>query len=227
MQLGKIPGEKVASLSEHNAFHTSGSANLNISPSSMAFIRDHLISIENGETIKLFFNSHKCPNVLKSTAGFIKLEEYKDGCIIEFDHISDMVVNIDAISTMNSVKDLLKTKDNPSRTPTEFYAEMMACLLEISIPYSSFVEMLFANMFVTKYDSKNKKNCEFWRYNQDKKIIKKFGDKNIAYNISPLLGLLYQPNVKTLEESAELDSLDVNKDKNLNIYERIWLGVFD
>ena len=98
----------------------------------------------------------------------------------------------------------------------------MSCILSVGNPYSSFVEMLFANMLITKLE-KSQNIIEFWRYNQDKPIILKLGHTNMAYHISKLLGLLYHPNKKTLSDITIMNTLQEQAD-NLNIYEKIWLG---
>jgi len=94
----------------------------------------------------------------------------------------------------------------------------MTAILEVGTIYSSFVEILLANMFVVDYDNKI-----FWRYNQDKDPTYKLGDKGLAAYISSRIGLLYQPNKNTIEKISleELEDVDLN---NLTIYEKIYLG---
>ena len=101
---------------------------------------------------------------------------------------------------------------------TNFLLEMMEIVLQVGTPYSSFVEMVFANMFMT-----NKKNREFWRYNPDKKIVIKLGDKILSRNLSKLLGLLYVPNKNTISQVDKLNELDLDT-MDLTIYEKIFLS---
>ena len=198
------------------SFHTSGSANLDISDSARKFITDHIIDIRNDEnSIILYFNNSDFPKSLFKINGFNKIE----GNSIIFDNHNEEIINIDAVSIMKNVKELLKSIVNPKKTPSEYYEELMGYILEVGKLYSSFVEMFFANIFVC-----DKKATEFWRYNQTKSIYKKFGDTTISQNISKLLGLLYQPNKKSLEQITEFEDIDLKDTSNLNIYEKIWLG---
>ena len=209
------------------SFHTSGSANLDISEINKQYIMENLLKIENkAENTRLYFKAGNVPKAMQSIPGYKRTKVTKDGeNILFYNNIYDEIHNKDAISTMLKIKDLLKSQIKPNRHPAEYYSEMMSCLLEIGVPYSSFVEMLFANMFITYYDSKDKSTIRFWRYHQHEKIVRKLGDKTIAANLSPLLGLLYQPNARSLEAIASLSDLDL--DNPTNIYERIWLGIFE
>jgi len=95
----------------------------------------------------------------------------------------------------------------------------MAAILEVGTIYSSFIEILLANMFVVDYENK-----VFWRYHQDQTPTYKLGDKGLAAYISSRIGLLYQPNKNTIE-NISLDELDEIDQKNLTIYEKIYLGL--
>lgn len=202
------------------SFHTSGSANLDVDPKSKIFLEHYLkdIIIDNDNTILILDENYKdLPESLTQINGFINQDNNK---LIYSKHDED-VLNKDAVSIMLKAKDLLKSQKLPDKTPSEFYSEMMTCLLEVGNPYSSYVEILFANMFLT-----DEENTKFWRYNQNDKIVSKLGDKVLAQNISPLLGVLYQPNKKSLATISEFDEIDLDYD-NLNIYEKIWLGFLD
>lgn len=159
----------------------------------------------------LVFNSNDFPETIFEHKDFLRTEQFK---IIFAKNNSD-IYNKDTVSILNQLTELLKAKDNPSNDPIEYYEELLSYLLEIGTPYSSFVEMLFANMFLTNI-AENK----FWRYNQDEKIVKKLSDKKLASNIDPRLGCLYEPNEKSLKKIDSLDNLE-----NPSIYERIWLGL--
>jgi hypothetical protein len=69
----------------------------------------------------------------------------------------------------------------------------------------------------------NKKDKLFWRYNPDDKIQIKLGDKTLSGHLSPLLGLLYQPNRNTIAEMDKLEELDIDN-ADLTIYEKIFLS---
>jgi hypothetical protein len=94
----------------------------------------------------------------------------------------------------------------------------MELVMTVGTPYSSFVEMVFANMFMT-----NKKENKFWRYYPDEKIVLKLGDKILAKQLRALLGLLYQPNKNTIAEMDKLEDIDFDS-IDLTIYEKIFLS---
>ena len=121
---------------------------------------------------------------------------------------------------MKDVKNILKTKTKLNRTPVEFYQDLISHILNVGTPYSSFVEIMLCNMFLT-----HPKENEFWRYNLDKPAVRKFGDKNLAQNLSGTLGCLFQPNKQSFMKLKELEEIDdIN---NLTIYEKIWYELFD
>lgn len=97
---------------------------------------------------------------------------------------------------------------------------MMDLILSEGMQYSSFVEMLFANMFMTDF-----KNNEFWRYNQTKPIDCKLGDRIVSSKLSALLGLLFTPNARTIDNIDKISELDFDESK-LTIYEKIFLEIF-
>lgn len=199
------------------SFHTSGSADLKVHESVRQLMMDHLIDIQNhNEETTLIFDTDEIPEEIEQIAGFKQVNKTS----VIFNSIDKPVENIDAVSVMLSVKNLLKTQKNVSKKPSDFYYEMMSAILQVGGPYSSFIEMLFANMFVVDEDA-----TQFWRYHQDEPIVKKLGDKTLAAKLSKLLGLLYEPNKKSLASMGDLGDLEVDP-SSLNIYERIWLGYF-
>ncbi len=122
---------------------------------------------------------------------------------------------------MNNIKKILKTDNNVKEHPVKYYEGIMEHILSVGTPYSGFVELMLCNMFLTNKDPDNK---EFWRYNPDQKAIKKFGDKNLANNLSPTLGCLFQPNKNTLQNIKPFNQLDINK---LSIHEKLWIGHYE
>jgi hypothetical protein len=209
-------------------FHTSGSATLHCDANDnqtkqehkeiIKYFKDNIIDIDSQKfKTKIFVNNiDKMPECMKTLSGFREI----DGNCIVFTKLDNPVKNKDMVASLNKIKDLLKSQKNNIGTPTSFYINMMTELLESGCPYSSFVEMIFANMFLTDIKIK-----EFWRYNQDKKIVCKLGDKILASMISPLLGLLFTPNAGTIEKVGKIDDLDF-EEENLTIYEKIFLDIF-
>jgi len=204
-------GIRVAILFEHDAFHTSGSANLNTYDSVKLFIKNHLIGLEEDNEIRLIFDDNHFPDKLKDIKGFKEFDTHNS--IITFDLIDEIVENIDVLSVMNNVKGILKTYNKLNKQPVDFYEELMGHLLNVGTPYSSFIEIALCNMFLS--DVKEKK---FWRYNPNKKAIKKFGDKTLSVNLSSTLGCLFQPNERTIKN---IDNFNINPEK-MTVYEKIW-----
>lgn len=193
------------------SFHTSGSATLDVDKELLNFIKDHLIKLDNKESkIILTFDTNIINEKIKSINSFVNID---NNCVI-FEEFNKDVRNKDTIQLMMKVKSLLKTQKNPELKPNQFYEEMMKLILEVETPNSSFVEMLFANMFCC-----NAERTEFWRYNTEKDVVVKLGDKNLADYINKSLFALFRPNKKTLRY---ID--DIKTKEKLTIYEKIWLG---
>ena len=200
-------------------FHTSGSAELTLISSVVAFIRDNLIDIiREDDNIILVFNTKNMVQSITKLNGYLKNEINGDNCHVIFSSYKDTVMNNDTIRMLKQIQNLLKTQKSPKKPPVEYYLDLMTLVLQVGTPYSSFVEMVFSNMFMT-----NKKEKSFWRYNPDEKIQIKLGDKTLASHLSPLLGLLYQPNRNTIAEMNKLEELDIDN-IDLTIYEKIFLS---
>lgn len=215
---GQIISERITQLILRS-FHVSGSANLDTSENVKNLIRDHLINIENidNQIILHFDISSFNVDPFTQIKGFKQVDNNK----VIFESNLEEVKNKDVVSIMFNIKELLKSKKLPEKTPAEYYEEMMGYILSVGTPYSSFVEMFFANMFVT-----DEQEQKFWRYHQDQKILKKLSDKTVAKSISKLLGLLYEPNKQTLEKLTTFDDVDLEEEAKSTIYGRIWLGEF-
>jgi hypothetical protein len=216
---GQIISERLTQLIMRS-FHTSGSATLNINEDLKNFIKDNLIDIiheEKYNIYKIVFKTNNIPEEITEIIGYKKTEDN----IVFFNYHTDIVRNIDAIAVMNNIKKILKTDNNVKEHPVKYYEGIMEHILSVGTPYSGFVELMLCNMFLTNKDPDNK---EFWRYNPDQKAIKKFGDKNLANNLSSTLGCLFQPNKNTLQNIKPFNQLDVNK---LSIHEKLWIGHYE
>jgi hypothetical protein len=202
-------------------FHTSGAAELKVILTAKEFMKQHLIDIENNKNsdkIILTFDSNKIPDAIQKIQGYENFVTIDDKTLVFFDHIHDTVYNNDTISMLRNIQNLLKQNKTPNKHPVEFYLELMELVMTVGTPYSSFVEMVFANMFMT-----NKEENKFWRYNPDDKIVLKLGDKILAKQLRALLGLLYQPNKNTIAEMDKLEDIDIDN-ADLTIYEKIFLS---
>jgi|GEM_PF-1148808 len=203
---GQLISERLTQL-VMRSFHTSGSCNLAINNDIKNFIKNHLIDIEfiDDKYILIFDQS---PTI--SFADINGYDHIKDNKVF-IDTVNEKVVNIDVISTLTHINELLNTKTkNISKTPTEYYEEFMSRILEVGTIFSSFVECVFANMFLT-----GKNPNIFWRYDQNNNIIFKAGRSNLAYIVNPRLSCLFQPNSTTLQY------LNYKSDFK-TFYEKVW-----
>ena len=193
---------------------TSGSSELDLDKNVSEFIKNYLVDIEDdGHLITLEFNNYEIPDDFRNIQGYLSTEKNK----VKYTKLSEPVVNNDVLATVIHVKDLMKKNDNPL-TPSEYYKDLMSCILEVGDLDSSFVELVLAHMFMTG-------PSDFWRYNQDKVVTLKLSEKTVAAKISPLLGFAYTPNRLTINELEpdimDMSSIDPNK---LPIHEKIFLN---
>ena len=220
---GQLVTERLTQLTLR-VFHESGAATLPTEKSIIKFFEDHLIDVKTEalageERTTLEFDTDQYPDnlIVQQAHPFIfGLKEVKGNKLIfGEDHFT--IYNQDVISVVNDIKAILK-QGTVSTGVVDYYVALMTALLTVGNIYSSFVEILFANMFLADYDSKL-----FWRYRQDLPATYKLGDKMMASFISSRIGLLYQPNKESIDkiDLEELDEIDLN---NLTIYEKIFLG---
>jgi DNA-directed RNA polymerase subunit beta-beta' len=211
---GQILAERFTQLSLRS-FHDSGSANLETDKELMEFIRDHLTDIISDESeVILEFDTNNIPVKFNSLIDYKNTKQNK----LFFAINKSFKLNSDPVEGLKHIREIIKATKNIKYTPSGYYQELMKAILDVGSPYSSFVEILFANMFLCI-------DGTIWRYNQSEKIVKKLGDKTLAGQISPLLDLLYQQNSKSTESIDSLDSY-LKDDVNLTIYEKLFLEKF-
>lgn len=213
---GQIIAERLTQLIMRS-FHTSGSASLDISNEVKDYFKNTLTDIKNTDSkIYIYVNGNidDAPQLITNIEGFNSVDRENNSFI--FDCIHETKKNSDAVETMNNVSNLLKKDNSCKKKPSDFYTEMMTYLLGVGNPFSSFCEMIFANMFQDE-------NEKIWRYtNMDKKPKIKLSDKMLAASLDKKLGCLYKPNKQTL---PEINNIDVISD-DPTIYEKIWFCRF-
>jgi len=191
-------------------FHESGSANIKIDKNIEKFIEKKLIDIKyENDIIILIFNSCDIPEQFSEIYGFLKREDNK---LFFENNQKDKSDNKDAISTLIEINNFLKNEKCIIKTPAEYYLKLTEFLLDVAKIYSSFIELLFANIFIVDY-----KKRIFWRYNQEKTIEIKIGIRMLAKYISPILALLYEPNKKTIKDIPEKLLIDLNKKNSIEL----------
>lgn len=145
--------------------------------------------------------------------------EYEDR-IITYTNINK-VENQDVTFKIKELNELL-LKMKPSKSNelniSNVYSQFINIVLELGLIYSSFVEVIFANMFVKdripiRYLlSLNPNICPDMKLNL----------KQIHTIVSKLLGLLYEPNSVSLSTFSN-PSYMLQDDAN-TIFERLWKG---
>jgi len=214
--------KRVASLIEYKV-HESGKATLPTDTEIVDFFEDHLIDLKTEEdTTTLTFDTEDYPMKLLITAvqgGDVPIYglQHVIGNTLIFKSDINQVNNQDVISVIENIKAILRQGEVKDPVVT-YYINLMSAVLEVGIIYSSFVEILFANMFLVDKEKKI-----FWRYNQSMLPTFKLGDKMMAAYISSRIGLLYQPNKNTID-AIDLDEMDDIDEDLLTIYEKIYLG---
>ena len=199
-------------------FHTSGSAELKIDKLIKDFLQRNLYDIKYNNNQLILY----CKNIKDiPKENFKNLKEYENivNNKIILNKNKENIKNKDMIALLTQIKNVLKRSENVSKKPQEYYNELMELILSVGTIYSSFVEMLFANIFLVDVEKRR-----FWRYFQDEDIKLKLGDKNVAKFISNLLGLLYEPNKNSIENMEETFKNIVFDPKKHSIHERIWLN---
>ena len=203
-----------------SAFHTSGSCTLPVTPVVVDFIADHLIDIENSKTtFALKFDIDvpiKIIALISTIQGFIN----SSGNKMHFQNLYN-VKNKDVTYKIKNLEMLLKkSKIKAFSDMLDFYETFIETVLSIGNIYSTFIEIVMANMFITKNDN-------IFRHELTKSgtitnicIDKKLGIRKISMNTSKLLGLLYQPNTKTI---SQLEKKNIGPRFSADtIYEQIW-----
>ena len=200
-------------------FHTSASAEIDVDRKLIDFFKYNLVDI-NSKNSKLYIDyRNQIDNdvciLLEKIKGFDHIDNQNN--LIVFNEIREPTNNKDVVQLLGKIKDVLKKTNHVTKTPHEYYSDFMSMMLSVGIIYSSFIEMLFANLFLV-----DEENRIFWRYNTEKPISVKLSDKGLPKYISNLLGLLYEPNKKSIEKINEsLDEL-LEKPEKHTIYEKIW-----
>lgn len=221
---GQVITERLTQLTLRT-FHESGHATLPVDNEIVDFFQNHLIDVQttinpsNGkELTHLTFDTDQfLAKLLNESKPIIHGLKSIENTTLTYGEDHWQIHNKDVISVVENIKKILR-QGPVTGSVVPYYVDLMTALLEVGNVYSSFVEILFTNMFVVDYEKKL-----FWRYNQNMMPTFKLGDKMMAAYISSRIGLLYQPNKNTIEQ-VDLEELDEVDLENLTIYEKIYLG---
>lgn len=131
------------------------------------------------------------------------------------------VQNEDVTQTIKDVNNLLlleKAPKNKSLCIQDTYDKLIKHILNLSLIYSSYVEVVLANSFVD-----NKTPIRYLlKDDPSAKASVRMNYKQLHTIVSKLLGLLYEPNSISISNFAN-NNIDLQVDAN-TIFERIWKG---
>jgi len=220
----QVVAERLTQLSM-SSFHTSGSANLKISKFVNDFFFEYLKEITNTTNYCDIEFTNVIPieviDEIKTYEGFdTLLGSHK----IRFNNLNYKIENEDVAKTIAEIKSILKSETNKlERSLLDNYTLFITSLLSLSDIKSVFVECILSNMYLV--------NDEIYRYalihNPHAAPTRKLGVQQIAAFVSPILAMLFQPNIKNYLATKDEEILESNhKDiGNLSVFVKIWNGV--
>lgn len=210
------------------SFHTSGSCTLPLEEAVVNFIKDHLDDIElkviddkshncSFSGSRLIFDENIPKNIIDELIKISGFHAYNKNWI-EYHDLDDKLKNADVGKIIADVNQIFKKDKNKIgiKSPNEIYEMLISAILSINDIYSTFIELIICNSYICT-------NEKLYRYelqvNPNPKIKARLGIKSLHTVISKLLGLLYEPNKKSI---LNLKGFKIDED-NLSIYEKLWL----
>jgi len=222
---GQYISERLTQLSMRT-FHSSGSCTLETDPELVDLIYNYLEDIiyyELHNENHIIFNKRLKEleiNKFKEIPGFINFRIVDDRTILKYSNLFK-VVNQDVSIVIKNINNLLKMENKNINDINKTYNEFMKHILSIGNVYSSFIEIILCNMYLTKDD-------QILRYalisNPSAQPHVKLGVKQLNKIISKLLGLLYEPNEITISRFADT-SLNIPMKRD-TIFENFWEGKY-
>ena len=219
---GQYISERMTQLSMRT-FHTSGSCSLEVDSEVVDFCYAHINDIQSTsqDDFDLIFNEPVSGSVLEKFKKIPGFTCQKSEYTLSYKNMYN-VENDDVTKIIRDVNDLLKSEKGAGVQPLdEVYQAYITKVLQVGDIYSSFIEIVLCNMYVTKDD-------EILRYALAKDIntkpYRKLNVRKLHTVVSKLLGLLYEPNgLSTCKFSDASDNLVESRD---TILERMWSGMF-
>ena len=189
-------------------YHTSGSAEIEIP--------DDL----KNEIARTLVNFDKNGILLSNDANMTLLKQFSDDFQFSVEKDDDGIIlrpldltqmkNQDTVYILEAIRSqILKKLKEPKddiRHPVEYYQQLVELITQVGVVNSSFIEMLFANMFLVDDDVTYE---NLWRYNREKPIVLKLGKKGLV-KFSKLLYFLYEPNRHSIEQITTLTPEDIS-----------------
>ena len=219
--------------------HSSGSCSLPTDNDVVNYLNQNLLDIINFEKEELCIIKLKNKPNTDILEKIIKLPGYLDwdkfclyytnlidkyynirGNILIFQNQYN-VENQDVTQRIKEIKALLVTQKNNAQLDiniSETYAKFMEIMLELNNTYSSFIEVVFTNMFI-----KNKIPIRYFLKDDYLTLPDtRLNYKQINKVVSKLLGLIYEPNSISIAHFGENDN-SLQLESN-TIFEKLWNG---
>jgi hypothetical protein len=206
-------------------FHTSGSCDLDVEQDVVQFFYNYLIDIEhiNKDQFKIILNNDLPEELLVKISklpGFIQFIDSKTILCHNIFHVE----NKDVTKVIRDINNLLRKETGKKITSVvDVYHQYIQSILDVGDIYSTFVEIVLCNMYLTK-------DREILRYaiNRDINMLDeidiKLTHKTLHTAVSKLLGLLYEPNSGSICTFADSSNpLPICSD---TVFEKLWTGMF-
>lgn len=208
-------------------FHTSGSCNLKVNNEIVDFIykelEDMYIDPSKDNSFIISFKSPIPSNLMADFEIITGFQVAIDDTRIVYDYEIKNVENDDVTKAIKNINNLLRLENKDPTPVTEVYENYIKEVLEVGDIYSTFIELVLCNMYLTK-------DKEILRYavnrdiNEFSNITTKLSPKHLHKAVSKLLGLLYEPNAGSISKFASLD--DPLLECANTVLERLWTGAF-
>ncbi|MEM4385334.1 MAG: hypothetical protein QXD03_02165 [Candidatus Anstonellales archaeon] len=194
-------------------FHTSGSCSIKLDPEFVDFIKNHLLEVRRENGINYWrFNSgfESLYDIVSKYPGFIRIE---GDCLI-FRDLNDTYENDDISHDIKEFKKALMKTGNRDSDILSIYEKCISILLKNSKIFSTYLEIVLCNMFIGE-------DGNILRYSLDGKKSDRYSIKTIHNSVNPVLGLLYEPNLRSILNVKDIENL--RNLKPVSIFEKLWL----
>lgn len=218
---GQYISERLTQLSMRT-FHTSGSCSIDVDNKLVNFLENYLIDIKNySNSFELIFKIDIPEDIIltfknNSENTFLKCDKN----IIKFNNAYGLI-NKDVAGIVKDMDNLLSREFKNITPVDQKYQTFIESVLKTGNIYSSFIEVILCNMYVARTTDTNEEKV--LRYalheNSNYKIIKKLSVKSLHRKISRLLGLLYEPNEKSICRYADDNRLPQFTN---SVFENLW-----
>lgn len=164
----------------------------------------------------IFIDTLQHLELFREITGFLDYGEN----YVKFHFDLGIIENKDVGAIIKEIKNCLQTENKNIVSPDDTYYKLISNILSVGDIYSSFIELILSILYVG-HDNK------IIRYQLKEKlplkIEKKFSVKEAHNFISPVLSLLYEPNIHSIKKYY--NHLIKQDSYLVSIYEKIWMDL--